>query len=410
VPKLPVDRAWVGTLGLVGDAHRDHTVHGGPHQAVCLYGIEAIERLQSEGHPVEPGSVGENLTTTGIEWSLLPVGSRARIGDELELEVSSSTTPCKTQTHNFRDGHFSRISIALHPSDSRMYARVLREGEVRPGDQITILPPASDSRAADELLLDRLDAVEAKSSVAAWQAAVESGFDVRIKHDGDLWMSASPEIRGPAFNRASGLARMPHLTELAIHFYEENQCRGWLITEAPPWPGAEVGVTINVYAATPDETRPANAVAGLSIRPIRPDDGATVQAIHAETGSVGTEDDQANAWARVYEKLATHPHRTVLLAELNGEPVGAASVHVSGKAGWLRGASVIPSARGRGIQRALISARVQLAREHECDLVGAWAEPVGPSASNLQQMGMRPIGARGHYLYVPASIAAKAAV
>jgi GNAT superfamily N-acetyltransferase len=291
-----------------------------------------------------------------------------------------------------------------------MYARVLHEGEVRPGDEITILPRAPDSRATQELLLDRLDGAEAKSSVAAWQAAVDSGLDVRIGHDGDLWMAASPEIRGPAFNRASGLARMPHLTEMAINFYEENRCRGWLITETPPWPGAEIGVTINVFAATPDEIRVARPVAGLTIRPIEPADGATVQAIHAQTGSVGAEDDQANAWARVYEKLATHPHRTVLLAELDGEPVGAASVHMSGKTGWLRGASVIPSARGRGIQRALISARAQLARELDCDLVGAWAEPGGPSASNLEVMGMRPIGTRSHYLYVPASMAVKTAV
>ena len=56
VPKRPVERAWVGTLGLEGDKHRENTVHGGPYQAVCLYGIEAIERLQAEGHPVEPGA------------------------------------------------------------------------------------------------------------------------------------------------------------------------------------------------------------------------------------------------------------------------------------------------------------------------------------------------------------------
>ncbi len=90
LPKLPVDRAWVGELGLEGDGHHDFTSHGGPHRAVCLYSIEAIERLQAEGHPVEPGSVGENLTTTGIEWSLLPVGTIAHVGDELVLELSSA--------------------------------------------------------------------------------------------------------------------------------------------------------------------------------------------------------------------------------------------------------------------------------------------------------------------------------
>src|SRR4029078_2107424 len=80
LPKLPVDQAWVGRLGLDGDGHNAQTVHGGPYRAVCLCGIEAIERLQAEGHPVGAGGVGENLTTTGIEWSLLPVGTAVRIG------------------------------------------------------------------------------------------------------------------------------------------------------------------------------------------------------------------------------------------------------------------------------------------------------------------------------------------
>src|SRR6187549_2440443 len=132
VPKLPVAEAWVSRLGLDGDGHNDRTVHGGPHRAVCLYAIEAIERLQAEGHPVGAGGVGENLTTTGIEWSTLPVGMRARIGDKLLLELADTASPCATQRANFSDGRFSRISIELHPTDARMYARVIEEGHVRP--------------------------------------------------------------------------------------------------------------------------------------------------------------------------------------------------------------------------------------------------------------------------------------
>ena len=131
--------------------------------------------------------------------------------------------------------------------------------------------------------------------------------------------------------------------------------------------------------------------------------------LQAATGAVGTAGSQRDPWAAVYQRLATHPHRTVLLAELDGEPVGAASVHVHGKAGWLRGASVIPSARGRGIQRALIAARVKLAIERGVDLLGACAGPDGPSAHNLKGMGMRPIGTRRHYLYVPVSVGSRVA-
>jgi MOSC domain-containing protein YiiM len=95
VPKLPVGEARVGRDGLDGDAHHHDTVHGGPHRAVCLFAIEAIERVRADGHPgVGPGWVGENLTTEGIELALLPVGARLAIGDEVVLELSGPANPC----------------------------------------------------------------------------------------------------------------------------------------------------------------------------------------------------------------------------------------------------------------------------------------------------------------------------
>jgi MOSC domain-containing protein YiiM len=404
IPKTPVDRAWVDTFGLKGDEHDERTVHGGPHQAVCLYGIEAIERLQSEGHPVEPGSVGENLTTAGVEWSLLPVGTRARIGQTLELEVASPATPCKTQTRNFADGRFKRMSIDLHPSDSRMYARVLSEGEVKPGDQITILPPAPDSRAADELVLYRLDRAETKSSIAAWRAAREAGFEIDIVEDGDVAMACAPVIGGPAFNSASGFARYPNLVGMATDFYDRHRSAGWLWMDDPPWPGAQPSLTVTVFAAHPAAVADTEALAGLAIRVIGREDAAAFLSVRSGTISASglTSADAPNPWPGVYERLAKWPHRFLYLAEMEGRPVGTASLHIHGRTGWLRAAVVEPEARGRGIQRALISARAKHALELGCDLVGSWAEPDGPSSANLERMGMRPIGTRRNFPYEPA--------
>jgi len=404
LPKRPVESAWVDTCGLRGDEHEERTVHGGPHQAVCLYGIEAIERLQSEGHPVEPGSVGENLTTTGVEWSTLPVGTRARIGDALEIEIAGAATPCKTQTRNFSDGRFSRMSIDLHPSDSRMYARVLTEGEVKPGDQIRVLPPTPDSRAIDELLLKRLDRAETKSSIASWRAANESGFEIHIIEDGDLAMASAPRLGGPAFNNASGLARYPNLIEIATDFYDRHRSPGWLWMEDPPWSNAEPDVTVSVFAADPTSVPDAERIDGLSVRLIGPEDATAYVGVRSGSPIAGglTDPDAPNPWPAVYEKLARWPHRSLFLAELDGRPVGAASMHVHARTGWLRGAVVEPDARGRGIQRALIAARVKHAIENGCDLVGSWAEPEGPSAVNLERMGMRAIGTRRNYAYQPA--------
>lgn len=402
VPKLPVDRAWVRRIGLEGDKHHESTVHGGPHRAVCLFSIEAIERLQAEGHPVEPGSVGENLTTTGIEWSLLPIGSRARIGRQLELELSSSTTPCATQKHNFSDGRFSRISIDLHPADSRMYARVVTEGEVRPGDEIHVSPPPPGSQAVDGALLRRLDRASAKSAIAAWRAAQDAGYDVRIIEDGDLAMSAAPGIDGPGFNHADGLASMPHLLGMVTDFYDEQRCQGWLVAESAPWPGAEPSLVIGVFAARPAEVPIVDPPHGVTIRLAGADDGPRVESVYAAADSTGiSADAPVNPWPQVYSALAVHPHRRVLMAELDGRIVAASSLHLHNKTGWLRGAAVVPDARGRGLQRAMASARVRMALELGCDLVGAGAEPVGHSATNLNRMNFREIGRREHYLYLP---------
>jgi MOSC domain-containing protein YiiM/GNAT superfamily N-acetyltransferase len=405
VPKLPVDRAWVSTLGLEGDKHREFTVHGGPHQAVCLFGIEAIERIQSEGHPIEPGSAGENLTTTGVEWSLVPIGSRVRIGADLEMEISSPTNPCSTQRRNFSDGRFSRISIDHHPSDSRMYARVLRDGAVKPGDLITVEPPAAGSAAADFTILKRLDRVELKSSVASWAAARHAGIEIEYVEDGDITMSASTEAPGPAFNHSSGLAMYPNLVPLVAEFYDTQGTPGWLWADRPLWDGANAEATVGVYAALPDEVEDVPPPQGVVIRHIGRDDAARYTSVRSTeptaSGLTGAGNERPNPWDAVYTVLADWPHRFLFLAELDDKPVGVASLHTNSRTGWLRGALVAPEARGRGIQRALLSARTRKAKEEGCDLVGSWAEPDGPSAANIQKLGLHRVGTRQQYVYTP---------
>lgn len=142
VPKLPVMEARVGELGLAGDLHDDIASHGGPTRALCLYTIEEIERLQAEGHPIFPGAAGENVTLRGVALARLVPGTRLALGDEVVVEITGYTTPCKTIREAFNDGDFSRISHKTHPGESRVYARVLREGVMRTGDSIHTLAPA----------------------------------------------------------------------------------------------------------------------------------------------------------------------------------------------------------------------------------------------------------------------------
>lgn len=142
VPKTPVPEVWVTASGLEGDAQRRLAFHGGPERAVSLFALERIEALQREGHPIVPGSTGENLTVTGLDWSAIVPGTRLRVG-EVELVVTSYAVPCRVIQGSFADHRFSRMSEKTHPGWSRVYARVEREGMVRVGDVVTALPPGA---------------------------------------------------------------------------------------------------------------------------------------------------------------------------------------------------------------------------------------------------------------------------
>ena len=141
LPKRPVLEAVIAKTGVAGDRQRNPKVHGGPDRALCLFSQELIERLQDEGHSIEAGSSGENLTLAGLDWEKLKLGDRLQIGPAVQIEIMSYTTPCDLNARWFRDGNFTRISQKKNPGWSRFYARVLVEGVVRPGDEVTIMQP-----------------------------------------------------------------------------------------------------------------------------------------------------------------------------------------------------------------------------------------------------------------------------
>ena len=145
VPKTAVEAARVSTVGLEGDAHRNLRYHGGPERAVCLYPLEAIDSLVADGHPVAPGSLGENLTIHGLAWKDVGPGAQLQVGENVILEVTRYTSPCHNIAGAFADGDYSRVSEKRRPGWSRVYARVLVEGTVRRGDAVRLLVGAESA-------------------------------------------------------------------------------------------------------------------------------------------------------------------------------------------------------------------------------------------------------------------------
>ncbi|MFN2455956.1 MAG: MOSC domain-containing protein [Pyrinomonadaceae bacterium] len=139
VPKLPVIEALLTPTGLVCDRQEHTRFHGGVQRALCLYAIELIRELQAEGHPIAPGTTGENVTIEHLDWSLLKPGSRLALGTEVLIEISSYTVPCKQIAASFTGGAFNRIAQTKHPGNARLYARVLRTGVLRAGEVVRVL-------------------------------------------------------------------------------------------------------------------------------------------------------------------------------------------------------------------------------------------------------------------------------
>lgn len=144
IPKLPIPQARIAKLGVEGDYQRNRLLHGGVNRAVCLFSLEVIEALQAEGHPIQPGSSGENLTLAGLDWLQIEPGDCIRIGEAVELEVMTYCEPCSLTSPCFQEGGFDRISQKKHPGWCRLYAKVLEEGLVRQGDPVTVIQKVTD--------------------------------------------------------------------------------------------------------------------------------------------------------------------------------------------------------------------------------------------------------------------------
>lgn len=149
VPKLPVEAARVTRLGIEGDGQRDTEHHGGPERALCLYALERIQALRREGHPIAPGSIGENLTIENMDWSEIVPDEYLLLGERVLIQVTRYTSPCQNIATAFSDEDYARVSQKRHPGDARVYCRVLTGGTIRRGDGVRKLSAAEAQAILD---------------------------------------------------------------------------------------------------------------------------------------------------------------------------------------------------------------------------------------------------------------------
>jgi MOSC domain-containing protein YiiM len=137
VPKTAVDSVEIGFRGVLGDRQATRVHHGRPWQALCLWSSEVVAGHAAQGHPIRPGSAGENISIRGVDWSAWRPGERIRLGD-VEATITAYAIPCNKNARWFADGDYERMSHE-RTDGSRLYARVERPGRVTVGDAAVML-------------------------------------------------------------------------------------------------------------------------------------------------------------------------------------------------------------------------------------------------------------------------------
>jgi MOSC domain-containing protein YiiM len=120
-------------FGLEGDAH------AGPwHRQVSFLASESIEQAREQGLDVTFGDFAENIATSGIDWLKIPIGTRVKLGETALVEVTQIGKEC----HN-KCAIYYMAGDCIMPKEG-IFARVLKGGKIRRGDDVGLIPEQSE--------------------------------------------------------------------------------------------------------------------------------------------------------------------------------------------------------------------------------------------------------------------------
>jgi MOSC domain-containing protein YiiM len=135
--KLPVrESVQITSLGIKEDFVGSPKHHGGPDQAVYVYGMKDYEWWSSElGRTLGAGTFGENLTISELESAKFNIGDYLHVG-AITLQVTAPRIPCGTFARRMEDSKFVKhFRSAERPG---LYCRVIKEGNIKAGDEVRV--------------------------------------------------------------------------------------------------------------------------------------------------------------------------------------------------------------------------------------------------------------------------------
>jgi MOSC domain-containing protein YiiM len=168
----------VTKLGLEGDVIVSKKHHGGPDQAIYVYGAADYDWWSRElGMGMAPGTFGENLTISELESARFNIGDYLHIG-EVILQVTAPRIPCNTFATRMRDRQWvKRFRYAERPG---LYCRVINEGFVKTGNPVSIESYRGKTLSIIEMFRDYYDKNKSEETL---RRHLEAPIAIRARRD-----------------------------------------------------------------------------------------------------------------------------------------------------------------------------------------------------------------------------------
>lgn len=125
VKKCVQEAELVENHGIKDDAHA-----GDWHRQLSLLAAEKIEQARLEDTEINYGDFAENVATTGIDWAQQPIGSRFRLGETAEVEITQIGKECHKKC-----AIYYRTGDCIMPREG-VFAKILNGGPIKVGDII----------------------------------------------------------------------------------------------------------------------------------------------------------------------------------------------------------------------------------------------------------------------------------
>jgi GNAT superfamily N-acetyltransferase len=140
-------------------------------------------------------------------------------------------------------------------------------------------------------------------------------------------------------------------------------------------------------ARTLRDAEPAPPIEGAGVRQAEAEDAEAWAGVLQE-GFFG---GPAVGAAAIFEALFFAPGSAAYLAEHEGRPAAAAMMFATKAGALLACDATVPGCRGRGLQSALIQARLSRALRMGCGLAAACTAPGSVSQRNYERAGFRVV-------------------